>query len=167
MVSAHHAKIGQVDLYDDITTDNLLELEHYTGFKNWADELWKLATAMGVGRNFFRGGNVNILLILFTLLKMQCKLTVSKCFTLATPSVFNTFWSGNLRLESSSLHMFLCRNISPDNCARKLLKPLKDSASLHVCNEKIFWFRIFVNDIFSGAVSGLYGQLHLALGPNC
>jgi len=26
-------------------SDNLLKLENHTGLKNWADELWKLATA--------------------------------------------------------------------------------------------------------------------------
>ena len=50
-VNAHHAQTGQVDT----TTDNLLELEHHTAFKNWADDLWKLATAMGINRVFFQG----------------------------------------------------------------------------------------------------------------
>jgi len=54
-VNAHHAQTGQVDLYDDTTTDNLLKLEQHTGFRSWADELWKLATAMGIRRQFFQG----------------------------------------------------------------------------------------------------------------
>jgi len=37
--------LGQVDLYADTTTDNLLELEHHVGFTTSACELWKLATA--------------------------------------------------------------------------------------------------------------------------
>jgi len=40
---------------------------------------------MGVGRNFSRGGNVDILHIIFKLLTMQCKWTFTKRFTLSTP----------------------------------------------------------------------------------
>jgi len=40
---------------------------------------------------FSRGGNVDILLILFTLLKMQFKWTVTKRFTLATRSFLRCF----------------------------------------------------------------------------
>jgi len=56
---------------------------------------------------------------------------------------------------------------SADDCTRELFKPLKNSAYLCVCNEKkIFGFRVFVNDVISGVVLGLFGPLHLALGPN-
>jgi len=41
--------------------------------------------SMGVRRNFSRGGNVDILLIVFKLLTMQCKWTFTKRFTLSTP----------------------------------------------------------------------------------
>jgi len=37
--------MGEVDLYVDITANNLLELEHHAGLTNSAYELWKLATA--------------------------------------------------------------------------------------------------------------------------
>ena len=40
---------------------------------------------MGVRRNFSRGGNVEVLLIIFNLLTMQCKWTFTKRFTLSTP----------------------------------------------------------------------------------
>jgi len=40
--------------------------------------------------------------------------------------------------------VFLHGNISADDCTRKLFKPLKDSASLCVCNEnKWFWASVF------------------------
>jgi len=39
---------------------------------------------MSVRRNFSRGGNVNILLILVRLLTMQCKYTFTKLFTVST-----------------------------------------------------------------------------------
>jgi len=63
--------------------------------------------------------------------------------------------------------MFLRRNISADDCAKELFKPLEDSVSLCVCNEKknlVLFF--FVSDVISGVVLGLFGPLHLALGPN-
>jgi len=40
---------------------------------------------MGVRRKFSRGGNVDILLILFRLLTMQCKWTFKKRFSFSTP----------------------------------------------------------------------------------
>jgi len=40
---------------------------------------------MGVRRNFSRGGNVDILLIFFKLLTLQCKWTFKKRFTVSTP----------------------------------------------------------------------------------
>ena len=66
--------------------------------------------------------------------------------------------------------MFLCGNISADDCAKELFKPLKGSASLCICNEKNFLvlgFRFFVSDVISGVVLGRFGPLHLALGLNC
>jgi len=48
-----------------------------------------------------------------------------------------------------------------------MFKLSKDSASLRVCNvKKIFGFGFFVSDVISGVVLGLFGPLHLALGPN-
>ena len=64
----------------------------------------------------------------------------------ATCWLINTFHSGALKLKSSSLHMFLCKNISADNCTRELFKSSKDSTSLHIYNEKTFFdfvFRVF------------------------
>jgi len=58
--------------------------------------------------------------------------------------VVNTLASVRLRLISSSLHMFLCGNISTDDCGRELFKSSKDSASLRVCNEKKFLVLGFV-----------------------
>ena len=52
----------------------------------------------------------------------------------------NTLTSGGLRQKSSSLHMFLCRNVSADDCAKELFKPWKDLASLRICNAKFVLF---------------------------
>jgi len=55
------------------------------------------------------------------------------------------------------------------DCARELFKPSKDLASLQICNEKNFLvldLRFLVSDIISGAVSGFFAPLYLALGPN-
>ena len=46
----------------------------------------------------------------------------------------NTLVSGGLRLKSSSLNTFLGGNISTDNCAKELFKPLKYLASLCAWN---------------------------------
>jgi len=81
---------------------------------------------------------------------------------------FNTLAS--IRLKSSSLHVFVRGNISATDCARELFKPLKDSASLRVCSEKnllVLGFVFFVGDVISEVVLGLFGTLHLAIGPNC
>ena len=70
----------------------------------------------------------------------------------------------------SCLHVNLQVNSSSTDCARELFKPSKDSASLRVCSEKfllILHFRFFVSGIISGKSLGLFGQLHLAPGPNC
>ena len=56
----------------------------------------------------------------------------------------NTFCSGRLTIKSSSLHMFLHRCISADDCARELFKPSKDSSSICICNEKNFFVLGFV-----------------------
>jgi len=72
--------------------------------------------------------------------------------------------------KTSSLRMFLHGNISGTVSAEELFKSSKDSASLQVCYEKIFWisgFGFFVSDVLSGIVLGLFGPFHLALGPNC
>jgi len=56
----------------------------------------------------------------------------------------NTFHPSRLRLKSSSLYVFLHGSISADNWVGELFKPTKDSASLHICNEKkIFGFGFF------------------------
>jgi len=49
--------------------------------------------------------------------------------------------------------MFLCGNISADDCARELFKPLKDLATLCIYNKKIILvLGIFVSDIINGVV---------------
>jgi len=50
--------------------------------------------------------------------------------------IINTLASGGSRLNSSNLPVFLRGNISATDCTRELLKTSKDSASLHICNEK-------------------------------
>jgi len=53
-VKAHYTQTGQLDLYFDTTTDNLLELEHHTqAVQHWAVELRKLATANKVLQSVF------------------------------------------------------------------------------------------------------------------
>ena len=54
---------------------------------------------MGVRRNISRGGSIDILLILFRLLTMQCKCTFTKRFTLSNPLVY-TSWTSILNLLS-------------------------------------------------------------------
>jgi len=51
---------------------------------------------------------------------------------------------------------------SSADCARELLKPLKEQ--VWVCSEKELFF--FVSAIMSGVVLDLFGPLHLALGLN-
>jgi len=41
--NARHTQTGQVNLYVDTTTDNLLELKHHTGFTNLSRWIMKLA----------------------------------------------------------------------------------------------------------------------------
>jgi len=64
--------------------------------------------------------------------------------------------------------MSLCRHNSGTDCVRELFQPLRDSESLRVSNEKklVLGYEFFVSDIISGVVLGLFGTLHLALGPN-
>jgi len=45
----------------------------------------RVKVAMGIRRNFSRGGNVDILLIFFRSLMLQCKWTFTKCFNLSSP----------------------------------------------------------------------------------
>jgi len=55
----------------------------------WFAHTWKLAekvkVAMDVRRNFSKRGNVEIFLIFFRLLSLQCKLTFTKHFTASAP----------------------------------------------------------------------------------
>jgi len=87
--------------------------------------------------------------------------------------VINTFTAGLIQAvctKSSSSPVSLCRHNSGTKCVRELFKPSKDLASLWVRNEQIFLvmgFGFFVSDIISGGLLGLFGPLHLALGPNC
>jgi len=45
----------------------------------------RMKVAMGIRRNFSRGGNVDILVIVFRLLTLQCKWTFKKRFPVSTP----------------------------------------------------------------------------------
>jgi len=63
---------------------------HLTSLRSWS---------MGVRRNFSRGGNAEILLILFRLLTMQCKWTFTKRFTRSAPLVC-AGWTSILNLLS-------------------------------------------------------------------
>ena len=64
---------------------------------------------MSVRRKFLGGGNVNIFIILFRLLKMQCTWTFTKCFTHSTPQ---RKWpmlrqkSQRLRFAGAAVHRF-------------------------------------------------------------
>jgi len=64
-------------------------------------------------------------------------------------SHINTLGCSRPRLKSSSLHVFLHRNISANDYTTELFKPSKDSTSLHICNEQNifgFGFQVFVSD---------------------
>jgi len=64
-------------------------------------------------------------------------------------------------LKTSSLDVF-CMGISLVPKVLELFKPSKDFGSLQVCNEtKFLGFGFFVSD----NIIGLFGPLHLALGP--
>jgi len=71
-----------------------------------------------------------------------------------TPSVPIGLKSSGLH----SLHVILHVHISTDDCTRKLFKPSKDLASLHVCNEKKFLVFVFlVSDVTSRVVLSFFG----------
>jgi len=79
--------------------------------------------------------------------------------------VINTFRSGSLRLESSSLHMF-CTGISPpmivvESCSnpQKIVQVFTSAVKKNFG----FGFHFIVSDIISGVVLGLFGPLHLAI----
>jgi len=61
---------------------------------------------MGVRRNFYRGSKIDILLILFRLLTMQCKWTFTKRFTLRTPQIMRFF------RQQSQKRLFIGRSAS-------------------------------------------------------
>jgi len=85
------------------------------------------------------------------------------CWLVLNTEQSEYFWlpSGGLRLKSSSLHVFLHGNNSAVDCARELFKPSKDSASLHIWNEKKIVSGFFESDVTSGFVLDLFGPLHL------
>ena len=56
----------------------------------------------------------------------------------------NALASGSPRLKSSSLPMFLHKNISADDWARERFKTSNDLASLHVCNENLILGFVFL-----------------------
>jgi len=73
------------------------------------------------------------------------------------------------KAKTSSFHVPLHGNISGAKSAKEIFKPSKDSASLRVSNEKkilVLGVRFFVSKVISGCVFGLFGPLHMALGPN-
>jgi len=55
---------------------------------------------MGVRRNFSRGGNVDILFILFRLLTMQAKRTLTKRFSLSTQKEIAAFYGNSHKCTS-------------------------------------------------------------------
>jgi len=70
-----------VDLWNASISLNLLKLSSAvlrTAVIGKLSLQWPQIPFMGVRRNFFMGGNVEILLILFRLLTMQCKRTFTK-----------------------------------------------------------------------------------------
>jgi len=64
-------------------------LEKYQTTDRCWKSSWKISVGMvvimGVRRNFSRGGKVDILLVIFKLLTMQCKWTFTKRCTLSAP----------------------------------------------------------------------------------
>jgi len=101
---------------------------------------------------------------------MRCEedLTCYKvCKLLYTVTTSLTFTAGMIWPISSCFLLSHQLHNSPDECARELFKPSKDSASLRDCNEKIFsGFGFFVSDVVRRVVLGLFGPLHLSVGPN-
>jgi len=85
---------------------------------------------------------------------------------------FNTFVARLIQavhMESPGSHVSLHGHNSGAECARELFKHAKDLASLRVRNETKFsvvGFKFFVSDIISAVLLGLFGHLHLILGPN-
>jgi len=64
--------------------------------------------------------------------------------------------------------VFLYWQNSAADWTRELFKPLKDSASLQICNEKnllVLAYGFLVDDVTNGVVLGVFGPLHL--GSNC
>jgi len=61
-----------------------------------------------------------------------------------------------------------CAGKTPALNALKSCSNPEDPTSLQVYNDKnrlVLGFGFFVSDVISGVVSGLFGPLHLALGP--
>jgi len=58
------------------------------------------SSAMGVRRKFSRGGQVDILFIIFMLLTMQCKWTFTKRFTISTPQKNDPSYGNNKKCAS-------------------------------------------------------------------
>ena len=109
----------------------------------------------------------------WVLLSSMWKCLFVSVFFGQTP-IFNAFTARLIqafRVKSSCSHMSLRRHNSGTRCARELFKLSKDSAGLQVTSKKEFFgygFRVFLwSDVMSGVHSGLFGPLHLALGPNC
>jgi len=55
---------------------------------------------------------------------------------------------------------------SADDCLESCLNPQKTQQVFNEKNFSVLGFVVFVSDIISGVVLGLFGPLHLALGTN-
>jgi len=105
-IIARFASISSVtdDLLNVLISLNLLKLRSaelraaVIGTLSWAQAPYPLASA----KIFARGGNVDILLILFRLLTMQCKRTFTKGFTHYKQKEIAPFY-GNSHKECTSL----------------------------------------------------------------
>jgi len=109
----------------------------------------------------------------FSLLNLDSKSTSegssmrSRYLTCSVPG-YNIFVLGN-QPKTSSFQLPYQQHSSSADCARELFKPLKDSASLLVCNEKTFFgfgFLFFVSDIISEVGFWPFWLMLPGLGPN-
>ena len=94
-------------------------------------------------------------------------------FTSPNCNLFNTFAAGvqiyhTLKCHMSHyFHATLQLHNSPDDCARDLFKPSKDSACLRICHEKKIWVLGF-SDVTKSSEVGFwpFWLMLPGLGPN-
>jgi len=80
-------------------------------------------------------------------------------------TALDIFVPGN-RPKTSSFRLPYQRHSSYADCARKLFKPPKDSASLLVPTRNNFFWCYFVSDVISEVVLGPFWLVLPGLGPN-